>query len=1085
MKKIKRILILCFCAFFSFSVAFSQQKFIIRGRVIDKSDKSVVIGANIVEYDKDNRVINGTICNTSGDFSLEIKDIKHKVSVSFIGYVSKEIIIDLAKPIIVELEPAVHKVDEVIVTSYARRRGLTNLDDRDKASASVKVDLMDMKESGALSVADALQGRVSGLDILSAGGDPGSGARIVIRGLASMGNSKPLIVIDGVPQSSPPNYDQFNLGSANIEDIGTLISVPVQDIKSVEVLKDGAATAAYGSKGADGVLLIETHKGKKGKVILDYTYKNSLNFQPPAIPMLNGDEYIMMQREELHNKYGSYIMHDGISYNRASSDFFNYSQNTDWIGALTKQGNTDDHYISVQGGGEKASYFTSLSYINEGGTTINTGSKNFSTRVKFGYQLSEKMRFEIVLNYVNISNNYNYNVQVNSWSTRGVREMAYIKAPNMSIWEYDANGNLTGNYFNPIESYQAKGDDYFNPVAVANLGKNDQIQNKLANSFSVFYNIASWLTLQESVTLDLQGEKINTFLPYNALGQDWIGPKVNMSHEGNSIYQNFKTHTQLYFNVPFTNKKHEVSGAFTWNTEQERSENMYVQGSKTPSVPVQDPSVNSQVDRMGSGSYEKRYLQGVLSLNYILNDKYSLQTVLTDDAHTAFGTNNNWGLFVGISGYWRFGKENFLKGLSFLGQDSKIRASWGNAGRPPSDNTYVRFATYASPGDGVPSSYMGNTAIVPTQIQLDNLRWETTTSTNLGADLFLFKDRLYIQAEMYRKMTSDIANGYYNIPKSSGFYNLGVYNGGQMLNKGWEVSIDYKFIQRQDFMVSLGFNISQNENSFVKFPNNFKNENSTELGNGKYPKILVEGSPIGSFYGFRFKGVYAYDADAVAKDAAGNTMYDNNGAPVPMKYKDSYVFRGGDAIYEDINHDGTIDLNDVVYLGNSNPRFYGGFNPSVRYKNFTFRADFQYRVGADIVNMIALQTQGMNDKNNQSKAVLRRWRVQGQNEPDILPRAYFEHPANNLGSDRYVEKGDFLRLVNVMASYKIGPKLCNKLHVRTMSITLSARKIYTLTNYSGQDPEVGGNAKDPFWIGADYSRTPPPQIATCAFTIGL
>jgi TonB-linked SusC/RagA family outer membrane protein len=1081
MKKFKRIIILCICVFFSFSIAFSQQNLIIRGKVIDKIDKSAIIGANIVEYDKDNRVINGTICNTNGEFVLKIKNVDDLVKVSFMGYKTSDVILNFAKPIVIELESSFHQMQEVVVSAQSKGRSITNLDDRDNASAVVKMDLRDMKESGALSVSDALQGRVSGLDILSAGGDPGSGARIVIRGLSSVGNSHPLIVIDGIAQSSPPNYDQFNLGSANLEDIGTLINIPVQDIKSVEILKDGASTARYGSKGADGVLLIETNKGKRGSVKFDFTYKNSLDIQPKAIPMLNGDEYIMLQREEWHNKYGIYNIPDEIAYNRNSTDFFNYAQNTDWIGALTKNGKTNDLYLSLSGGGEKATYFVSISNINEGGTTINTEANTFSTRLKLDYNISDKMRFSINFNYANNLNKYSYKGL--SWDMN-IREMAYIKAPNMSIWEYDAYGKLTGNYFTPITSYQGSGTEYYNPVAIANLGKNDQTKNSLNNTFTFTYNLAKWLTFNESVTVDLQGRKNSSFLPYNALGQDWLADNKNRADEENGTYQNFKTQTQLLFNAPFfTNTKHDLSGALTWETESGRDEMMYVQSNQLPTVLIQDPSAGAQIKDIGSGLSESKYLHGVFSLNYKYNDRYLLQASLVEDAHSGFGSSNRWGLFSGISPAWRFGKEDFVKGLKFIGEESKIKASWGYSGRQPGD-TYARFAIYGNPDA---KSYEREGAIVPKQIELLNLRWETTTSTNFGFDLYLFNDRLYINTDIYRKITKDISNRDYKIPLSSGFDKLLYYNNGEMLNKGWETMADYKIIknEKENFIVSVNFNISQNVNSFIKLPENFNKENSTDLGNGNYPKLIVEGNPIGSFYGLRYKGVYATDADAVAKDAAGNPMHDAKGNLIPMKYKDFYVFRGGDAIYEDINHDGKIDLNDVVYLGNSNPRFYGGFGPNIKYKGFSFRADFQFRTGADIVNMIALNTQGMGDRKNQSKAVLRRWRAQGQSEPDMLPRAYLDNPANNLGSDRYVEKGDFLRLVNIMATYAVNQKMCARLHIRSLSLTLSARKIYTLTKYSGQDPEVGGDASNPYWIGADNSRTPPPQIVTCALSIGL
>jgi len=283
----------------------------------------------------------------------------------------------------------------------------------------------------------------------------------------------------------------------------------------------------------------------------------------------------------------------------------------------------------------------------------------------------------------------------------------------------------------------------------------------------------------------------------------------------------------------------------------------------------------------------------------------------------------------------------------------------------------------------------------------------------------------------------------------------------------------------------VNFNISRNINSFNKLPDNFNTERSTSITNGQYPLRVVEGEPIGSFFGFRYLGVFPTDADAMARDADGNILIDNEGNPIPLTYRDEYTFKGGDAIYEDVNHDGKIDLNDVVYIGDSNPDFIGGFGTSVKYKNFDFSCSFHYRLGFDIINQVAIETEGMLNRNNQSKAVLRRWRVQGQDEKDILPRAYLNHPANNLGSDRYVEKGDFLRLINVMMAYRLKPEVCQKLNLKRVSFALSGRKLMTFTDYTGQDPEVGQDASDPFWIGVDKANTPPPKIVTLSVSIGF
>ena len=302
----------------------------------------------------------------------------------------------------------------------------------------------------------------------------------------------------------------------------------------------------------------------------------------------------------------------------------------------------------------------------------------------------------------------------------------------MSIWEYDANGYLTGEYFTPINSYQGSGGTYYNPVAVGELGKNNRLLNQLENTFLLQYRINDWLTFRETVSFQYQGSKSNTFLPYNAIGVDWLSTNVNLAQETNGINQGFHTETQLTFGSPFRNKDHVLSGAFTWITDEAWSESMYTAGNKTPSVDIQDPAVDAQINYLSSSSNERRMLSGLSNVNYKYLDKYMLQTILRADAHSSFGANKRWGLFKGLSVAWRFSDESFLESLEFLGE-SKLRYSWGVSGRQPGD-VYARFATYETTGTG---SYITNPAIAPTRPQLINLRWETITSNNAGADLSL------------------------------------------------------------------------------------------------------------------------------------------------------------------------------------------------------------------------------------------------------------------------------------------------------------------------------------------------------------
>ncbi len=1072
MKNINKSFILLLAAF-SFIQASAQQN-VVRGRIYDMSDRTTIVGANIIEYDSDERVVNGAVSNVNGDFVLQMQNPENTVRISMIGYEIQEITPDFSAPMVVELRSTTVEFEEVTITVRASdHTRLTNIADRDDASSTVRIDMREMQGAGFVSPADALQGRVTGLDIIAASGDPGAGSHIVIRGLSSMGNSRPLIVIDGIPQSRVAS--DFDLASADVEDISNLINIALQDIRSISVLKDGASTAIYGSSGADGVLLIETHQGRLGKVQFDYQYRGGLNIQPDPIPMLDGNEYIMLQLEQWHNSRGVFTIPPEIAFDRDFRDFYNYSRNTDWLGAVTQNAVSHDHYFSLSGGGERTRYFTSFGYMNEGGTTINTSAQRFSTRVNLDYFLSRRFVFTVQFNYTN--NQYERNMRVDG---RNIREMAYIKSPNMSIWEYDANGNPTGEYFNPITSYQGSGATFFNPVAISNLGRNDRFENSLENTFRVRYNITDWLTFRETISFQYHGNKEKQFLPYNALGTDWLAWTVNRAEEGNGNNTSIRSETQLAFNSPWDVDIHEFSGALTWITNQSAYEWMNLQANKIPTTGIQDPAIGGQINWIGSGSGETRELGALANLNYKYRDRYMIQTILRADAHSSFGSAHRWGLFKGVSLGWRFSSEEFLSNALWLGE-SMLRLSWGVSGRQPRD-AYARFARYESVGTG---NYITFPAIGPQQVQLDNLQWESITSYDVGVDINLFDDRVFITAEAYEKITEDLLFENYRIPTSSGFNQLRFLNGGELLNRGWELLMDYRIIRTADWRWSVNFNTTQNTNRFLSLPENFNTEQSTAIGNGEFPRRVVVGEPIGSFFGFRYHGVYPTDADAFARDAEGNILRDGQGNPIPMTYLGTYTFRGGDAIYEDVNNDGQIDLNDVVYLGNSNPRFTGGFGSSLRYRNFDLTLSFHYRIGFDIINMVAIQTEGMLNRNNQSKAVLSRWRTQGQDEPGMIPRAYMDHPANNLGSDRYVERGDFLRINSLQIRYRLDDRIAQRFNARSASISLSARNLYTFTNYSGQDPEVGQDASNPFWIGVDRANTPPPRVTTLTINIGF
>ena len=1067
----------------------AQTDGIIRGIVYDAETLESIIGATVGEYNQDGRLINGTSTDLDGRFTLQYRDKGNMLHVSFIGYETQIVEIGDETNIVVNLSSETIMMEEAVVTAQSTDF-LTGLSSRDETGASSTTVLSEADVVGISSSAVALQGQVSGLDIVSSSGNPGSSAQLVIRGLGSLGNANPLIVVDGVPRSV--SLDDIDLGSADQEDIGVLISVAPQDIRSIRVLKDAASTAVWGSRGANGVILIETNRGDKGDISYFYSYQTSLEIQPTTIPMLNGNEYITMQLEQLFNEQSVFDVPSELAYDRQFYNFNNYNKNTDWLDEITQTGMRDEHYFKVSGGGDRVLFFTSLRYLTSKGTTINTGFDQIGTRVNLNYALSNRIRFTINFDYSN--SNKSDNVRLRSRNVDlvtayqgiddrsdnwiNIRKMAYLKAPNMSVMEYDQNGELTGEYFTPLESYQGMGNEFFNPVAMANLSSDNLQRNAIQNSFKLDYSIFEWLRFSETISFQYTDSKINQFIPYSAIGVDWLNNQVNNSLEQNNVDNNFLSRTQLFLRPISDETGHFLSGVLLFEIDQSSFDRVILRSAKSSSLQFDDPAVNSPILNMRSVSGLDRKLGFMGNFNYKYKDRYLATINLRTDGSSIFGQNNRWALFPSVSMGWHIGDESWMESIQLI-DEMMLRISWGQSGNTRG-NSLVRYGLYDTEGQ-----YLNRAAIEQTQIQLSNFKWETTTSWNLGMDFAFLNNRITGTFDVYDAVTDDLLWRNYEIPVSSGFDRLRFFNGGSIQNQGWELFLNSSVIQSTNLRVGLMFNISHNNNKFLSFPDNFNTERSTNVGNGDYPRVAAIGQPIGSFYGFIYEGVYATDEDAIVHDINGNVLTDINGQPIYMMYKDEIRFMGGDARYKDVNHDGRIDINDAVYLGDGNPDFTGGFGTNISWKQFRLTAQFHYRLGFDIVNEVALQTEGMNNRNNQSLAVLHRWRRQGQDEEGILPRAYMNHPANNLGSDRYVVAGDFVRLSNLSIQYTIPNRLSGRMKIDNLSINLNMRRILTFTNYDGQDPEISRVGSDPFWLGTDDAKTPVPRVYTMSVSIGF
>ena len=404
-----------------------------------------------------------------------------------------------------------------------------------------------------------------------------------------------------------------------------------------------------------------------------------------------------------------------------------------------------------------------------------------------------------------------------------------------------------------------------------------------------------------------------------------------------------------------------------------------------------------------------------------------------------------------------------------------LRASYGVNGNSPSFN-YGQYNTYST----YSYNYLGERPVIPDNMELTDLRWETVIQRNFGLTYSFFDRRISGDLEFYQKETKDLLSKNTSIPSTSGFSSVPFLNLGNITNEGFEFSVRTKVIQSKDFDLEINFNIARNNNLITKITDaqDVEDGNPLATGAGGYLKRIQEGNPIGSFYGYRYLGVFSTSDDLVARDGNGDIIYDLDGSEKNLVFNKSYNFRAGDAMYEDVNKDGNINRLDVVYLGNANPLLYGGFGPNIRYKNFNLNAFFNFRYNQKIINIARMNSESMDSFDNQNTAVLRRWRFEG--DVTDIPRAVLNSPVNTLGSDRFLEDGSFVRLKFVTLKYNLPKAFIKKLNFTKASVYVTGNNLLTFTEYSGSDPETG-NSSDWQKLGYDTNQTPRSQ----EITVGL
>lgn len=657
----------------------------------------------------------------------------------------------------------------------------------------------------------------------------------------------------------------------------------------------------------------------------------------------------------------------------------------------------------------------------------------------------------------------------------------------MAVYEYDENGNQTDVYFSPEYNIQGQyvpenSASTYNPLAMAENGIYNNASDRITTKFSLDYQIIKGLKYRFDVSFDMNNTKRKWFLPQIATGRPWNNINVNNAIDWDKDESTIYTNNNLTYSNSF-NDIHVISATIQFQTNDYRGVEYKGITANSASSELQDPSDPGRIIEDGleiySGTWQNRDI-GILGMfHYTLFDRYIMSAGIRREGNSRFDEKYRYGYFPSLSAAWRLSGEPFMQGFTFL-DDLRFKGSWGMNGNPPK-YSYLFFNNYGT----VSWPYLNNTAVYPIDMQLENMKWETIITGNVGVSLEMFKSRVIIDYDIYRNRTRDMLSDKFALSSSTGYDQI-YKNIGTLDNNGWDFNVRTYPVRSQNWTISFNFNIARNYNILQEIDESYNLKQYINIDNGSYPKWIQTGNPIGSFYGYIYDGVYKDESELIARDVNGNQIYKANGTPVNMIYYYPYVnyeFQPGDAKYRDINNDGNIDYNDIVYLGNANPDFIGGFGSSVKYKNFSFNFYFYGRYGNDIINKTKMNSENMYRFDNQSTATLRRWRRPGD-ETDI-PRALIYYGYNWLGSDRFVDDGSFLRLKYLTFTYEFPRELVSKLKMQSLRLSTTFNNLLTITNYAGQDPEININSRDGtiYTVGYDESNTPRARQITVNLSV--
>ena len=1054
-------LVMLFCVTDMFA-----QGITVTGRVVDETGEPLIA----VTVFEDGKTSNGTMTDIDGNYSLNVSSAKATIVYSCLGFAEVKETVGLRKAINVTLTEEKLSIDAAEVVSV----GYGSVTRRDLTGSVSKVDMGEILKAPVTNFDQALTGKVAGVVVTTSDGALGAEANITIRGNNSLTQSSaPLYIIDGFPTESSM---ATALNSA--------------DIESIDILKDASATAIYGARGANGVIVITTKQGVEGKPKVNFSSSWTVSHIANKADLMNGYEFVQLQNEiySLSGNTNAYIKPSnadeeaGIkSY--ALEDYLDESRWTDWQDNIYRTSLSQNYNLSISGGSKEAGnrYNVSMSVVDQNGIIVKSNFQRYQGKVNFQQKLGKKVTFDFMANYSRqITNGVTpTNAQQSSSATGWLIYSVWGYRPVKPKSQWDIAGDMVDEM---IDSDVASSNDYrFNPAMT--------VRNEYRKTLVDYLNASGGLTWD--IIDDLKLKITGGYTMNKRRREEFNGTQTYTGYEGSpsgkgingGIYWNDKmtwvNDNTLTYTKRF-NRKHNFTflAGFTLSGEKFDYKGTYATQMTTESLGLNGLHTGSY-QTVTPWQYDWTMMSGFFRVNYNFKYKYYVTASFRADGSSKFPKNNRWGYFPSAGVSWNINREDWLKDKSWI-SNAKLRASWGLTGNNRTTTPYDFYSQIATlPGNPDSYDYVFDGNIVsgyyPSNMSNDNLKWETTEQFNVGLDFSAFESRIKLTADWYLKNTRDLLLQA-TIPASSG-YTSAMLNVGSMQNMGYEVTLDLVPVQKKNFTWNMNFNIAINRNKVTALTNDqyslLRSVSWDQRFNAQYPYITQVGKPSGMMYGFIYEGTYKPE-----EFNAGGTSLKDGIAYMTSVGQDKV--RPGDPKYRDINKDGLIDDNDRTVIGCGQPLHTGGFGNTFNFHGFDLNIFFSWSYGNDVINANRLYFEnGSITNTNQLKTYTKRWTP--ENSTSDIPRVGADIASMFVYSSRVVEDASFLRLRNVTLGYTLPRKVLRKMHFDTMRFYVSAENLWTLTNYSGPDPEVS-TRNSVLTPGFDWSAYPRAMGVTAGLS---